>query len=322
MFGNYDEGDPGGANALDPLLNPARDPLLFEPDELNERDVRAQNLALRRQIREIHDRQLAMQFGGGAAGGMAPAPAMPELGDQTLYGLPIFQGKRGDNFIEWLAIFDQLGTSNNWDPDRKRLKLPTKLRGAAWDAYTCLEDDERDTYEHLKTSMTEKLMGGSAKRGHIMAFSNRKQAPGESAHDFHRALKKAFQAAYPNKNPRDHDQELQLKFEEGSIHRSQITILGPVSFEDALAKAENIENSLRYEASSRAGRTPTVAATGQTVTRSELERLSTQFAESFAQLRADMRNNDPQKQRNDYRQDGTRQPPPPSKPPASKKWEF
>ncbi len=278
--------------------------------ELNERDVRAQNIELRRQIREIHDRQLEMQLGGVAAGVIAQAPAMPELGaDQMLYGLPVFQGKRGDNFIEWLAIFDQLGTSNDWDPDRKRLKLPTRLRGAAWDAYTSLEDDERDTYEHLKTAMTEKLMGGSAKRGHILAFSNRKQVPGESAHDFHQALKKAFQAAYPNKNPRDHDQELQFKFEEGSIHRSQLIMLGPASFEDALAKAENIENSLRYNDRLQSGGAMTVAATGQQlITKSELARLTTQFAESFAQLRTDLQNNELQRHRNDYRQDQARPP--------------
>ncbi len=217
---------------------------LLEQNIHNEnRDLRRENRDVRLQLQELENRLNAALIVN--QGGVVQAPAVVEAHENNYTAVPHFYGRRGDNFVDWIRFFEQFSDTKGWDDDQKLLQFPIRLRDAAWVIFNSLRASEKDTWEHCKTYMTQRLLGGAAKRTNVLAFHERNQMPGETAFDYARALKKAYQAAYPMRRLVEHDEELQLRFEEGALYGSEITHLGPCSFDNALFKAENVENSLR-----------------------------------------------------------------------------
>jgi len=57
----------------------------------------------------------------------------------------------------WFKRYEVCATANVWNAAKKLTCLPMLLRGCAWAIYDSLQDDEMDSYDHLKAALLQHL---------------------------------------------------------------------------------------------------------------------------------------------------------------------
>ena len=57
----------------------------------------------------------------------------------------------------WFKRYELSAAANEWNDARKLLRLPTLFKGRAWAIFESLRDEEKDTYDHLKRAISERL---------------------------------------------------------------------------------------------------------------------------------------------------------------------
>ena len=57
----------------------------------------------------------------------------------------------------WFKRYELCAAANEWNDARKLLRLPTLFKGRAWAIFESLHDEEKDTYDHLKRAISERL---------------------------------------------------------------------------------------------------------------------------------------------------------------------
>ena len=57
----------------------------------------------------------------------------------------------------WFKRYELCAAANEWNEAKRLLRLPTLFKGRAWAIFESLSDDVKDTYDHLKGAMTQKL---------------------------------------------------------------------------------------------------------------------------------------------------------------------
>ena len=57
----------------------------------------------------------------------------------------------------WFKRYELCAAANEWNEAKRLLRLPTLFKGSAWAIFESLGDDVKDTYDHLKGAMMEKL---------------------------------------------------------------------------------------------------------------------------------------------------------------------
>ena len=60
----------------------------------------------------------------------------------------------------WFKRYEVCTSENGWNDQKKLLqpvRLPTLLKGCSWAIYDLLQDEETDTYDHLKVAILKRL---------------------------------------------------------------------------------------------------------------------------------------------------------------------
>ena len=57
----------------------------------------------------------------------------------------------------WFARYELCAAANEWNAAKRLLRLPTLFRGRAWAIFESLGEDDKDTYDHLKKVIMERL---------------------------------------------------------------------------------------------------------------------------------------------------------------------
>ena len=99
------------------------------------------------------------------------------------------------NISEWFTRFDVCSDANEWDDDKKVVKLPTLLEGEAFAAWLDLSLEERKEYKTMK----EKLIARMAPSNFVTMeeFRDRKLRPGEALSLYLHDLRQLIDRAMP-----------------------------------------------------------------------------------------------------------------------------
>ena len=84
---------------------------------------------------------------------MVPNPRSMATGDRVCLPEHLDDG----DARSWFKRYELCAAANEWNEAKKLLRLPTLFKGRAWAIFESLGEDEKDTYAHLKTAMTERL---------------------------------------------------------------------------------------------------------------------------------------------------------------------
>ena len=57
----------------------------------------------------------------------------------------------------WFKRFEVCAAANEWNAAKKLLRLPTLLRGRAWAVFDALSEEQKKSYDSLKTAILERL---------------------------------------------------------------------------------------------------------------------------------------------------------------------
>ena len=57
----------------------------------------------------------------------------------------------------WFKRHELCAAANKWNDARKLLRLPMLFKGRAWAIFESLHNGEKDTYDHLKRAILERL---------------------------------------------------------------------------------------------------------------------------------------------------------------------
>ena len=72
-------------------------------------------------------------------------------------GLALPEPLVDDEARSWFKRYEVCASANGWNDQKKLLRLPTLLKGRSWAIYDTLQDEETDTYDHLKAAILKRL---------------------------------------------------------------------------------------------------------------------------------------------------------------------
>ena len=101
------------------------------------------------------------------------------------------------DFPTWLRQFNCCASANGWTDEQKLQKLPAFLRGLAATYFHTLSDDEKDTFEHLVTSLQTALCPAVGREGYFREFEDRVLRGGEDPSVFLWSLQELLKKADP-----------------------------------------------------------------------------------------------------------------------------
>ena len=107
-----------------------------------------------------------------------------------------YDGADPELFTDWFTRFTMIATVNWWDGAKQLAILPTLLTQRAFTAFKELATEEKDTLEHIKTNMINKLLPAHLTRVWKMQMRALRRERGESVDDFVLRLKKLAEKAY------------------------------------------------------------------------------------------------------------------------------
>ena len=85
----------------------------------------------------------------------------------------------GGDFVRWLRNFECCANANGWTTDVKLKMLPAFLRGPASSYFHALDDNQKDTYDHLICSLRKCFCPLVAREQHYIDFEQRTLRPNE-----------------------------------------------------------------------------------------------------------------------------------------------
>jgi len=98
-------------------------------------------------------------------------------------GLTLPEPLQNEDTTSWFKWFKVCSVANGWDDDKKRLRLPTLLRGRAWAIFDSL-GEETDIYDYLKAAILGRMYLGTEedKNATHECLSQRQLCHRESVH--------------------------------------------------------------------------------------------------------------------------------------------
>ena len=111
---------------------------------------------------------------------------------------PVFSGKLGESFDDFLEQFEMWADAKGYEADRRRRILPMYLGyGMPMETFRNLTQDQKDDYTQLKDALTAALRTDQNAQFKIRQMYGRVQGPTETCTGFGEALRKMAKAAYP-----------------------------------------------------------------------------------------------------------------------------
>ena len=154
-----------------------------------------------------------------------------------------------DNFQCAWTHFELVATAKEWNDDKKKVILPTLLRGKLVDVYMTLNEETRGALPELKKTLMHQAGLFRDPLTASQSFMSRRQASGEKLSDFAVQLQKLFAESYPGEattSPMLLQRSLTGLLP--AISR-QLLIKGkPTSFNRAIQDASDIEFALTFDA--------------------------------------------------------------------------
>ena len=144
--------------------------------------------------------------------------------------------------------FELVASAKEWNDTKKKLILPTLLRGKLVDVYIALDEETRGDLPNTKTALMQSagVLRDPLTAG--QAFMSRRQGTGETVRDYAMHLKKLFVESYPGEAQTS--VILLQRFLTGlspSICRQLLLKGKPTSLAYAITDATGIEYALNFE---------------------------------------------------------------------------
>ena len=159
-------------------------------------------------------------------------------------GLALPEPLVDDEARSWFKRYEVCASANGWNDQKKLLRLPTLLKGRSWAIYDSLQDEETDTYDHLKAAILKRLCPDT-EEDRIVArerLSRRVLRKEESIDELARDLEKLLDRASPGLPAEIKDSELRFYLinslpEQISL---QLKLQPKVTYAETIAKAREL----------------------------------------------------------------------------------
>ena len=144
--------------------------------------------------------------------------------------------------------FELVATAKEWTDAKKKLILPTLLRGKLVDVYVALDEETRGNLPNMKKALMQSagILRDPLTAG--QAFMSRHQLAGETVREYEMNLNKLFKESYPDEGQAS--PILLQKFLTGlspPICRQLLLKGKPSSLSNAIAEATTIEYALNFD---------------------------------------------------------------------------
>ena len=153
-----------------------------------------------------------------------------------------------EDFKRAWTRFELVAEAKNWNEDKRKVIVPTLLRGKLVDIYINIDEETRGNLQNLKKELMRQagLVRDPLTAG--QSFMSRRQGPSESVSDFAADLKKLFVESYPDEQTTS--AILLQRFLTGllpNISRQLLLKGKPTSLEAAVVDARDIEFAFAFE---------------------------------------------------------------------------
>jgi hypothetical protein len=202
---------------------------------------------------------------------------------------PHFKGRDDPkDFEQFVKEYCRVGDALGWTEEILAKSLPSCLEGEALAIYEMLDEDERDTWENIKTNLTQKFSQDSdAETLARLQIAGRKQKFGESVAEYGHAIEQLVRKAYPtakNYTPVQRQSIAVDSFIQGLKKELKEVLcrqVKPATLADAINNAQKEEFHLRLFADENEKETKQARLEKEYIRISkEVEQLKTQLAEN------------------------------------------
>ena len=156
-----------------------------------------------------------------------------------------YQG--GDGWDEWITRFKNVATVNEWDATAKLNWIKVCLAGRVQKAFQGLPEASRDTYEHVKTALTDRFEPASKRELYNAELQVRMKKPNKGWADFAEELQRLTEKAFPEFDGWSQEQ-LALTHYLSRLNNSQITFAvkqqKPKRLDEAVRATLEVESCL------------------------------------------------------------------------------
>ena len=119
---------------------------------------------------------------------------------QLLPSQPLFSGEQpvgnGENFSEWLEIFELVASARHWDDQAKLVNIATRLHGSASRFYWSCTSQRRSSYKELTDALRSRFIPVQIQSVQSSRFHERKQGPKELVDEYAQDQQRLFHRAY------------------------------------------------------------------------------------------------------------------------------
>ena len=160
-------------------------------------------------------------------------------------GLALPEPLKDEDARSWFKRFEVCSAADDWNDQKKLLRLPTLLRGRAWAIFDSLPDASTDSYANLKAALLERLSPDtdedriSARNG----LSQRRLAEDrESIDELARDIEKLLDRSSPGLPAEIRDAELRFHFINALPEKIalQLKLLPKVEYHKTISKAREL----------------------------------------------------------------------------------
>eukprot|EP00794_Sanderia_malayensis_P005083 gene5083-biopygen4144 len=129
------------------------------------------------------------------------------------------------DFVNWVRQFNVCAAANTWNAAKKLAVLPAFLRGPAATYYHTLADGEKDTFEHLTTSLQGLLCPAVGREQYYRDFEQRLLRPTEDPSLFLWSIRDLLSKAEPGMSEEARTALLSRQFIKGLPKYLQVKLL-------------------------------------------------------------------------------------------------
>ena len=159
-------------------------------------------------------------------------------------GLALPEPLQDEEAKSWFKRYEVCASANGWNDQKKLLRIPTLLKGRSWAIYDSLQDEDMDSYDHLKAAILQRMCPDT-EEDRIVArecLSRRHLCDGESVDELARDIEKLLEQVSPGLPAGVKDSELRFHLinslpEKVSL---QLKLLPKVNYAETIAKAREL----------------------------------------------------------------------------------